>query len=333
MNFPFFVCILGSSSAMPAFGRNTSAQVLSHNSRLFLLDCGEGAQLQFRKYQFRNSRLDAIFISHLHGDHIWGLPGFLTTLSLSNHLEPLVIYGPKGLKNLVEHMIVASQSFIKYPLEIIEIEPSNSFPYIVYENKGLQVSCFPLQHRIECYGFLFQEKPKRARFMYYEAKRDGIPKEYYSLLKNGAALVLQNGLEIAANQYLGEAPPSFSYAYCTDTRYSDSYLPYIQGATVLYHEATFTQEFLVRAEETAHSTAQEAALAAKTAGVEQLIIGHFSARYRYLDTFLAESQSIFANTELAIEGRMFPIPPPAILPLTEGLEDASNHDRTTPDFE
>lgn len=307
MLLPFRVLILGASSAMPAFGRLPSAQAVVHNERVFLIDCGEGTQFQLLRYKVKLARLDAIFISHLHGDHVLGLIGLLTTLSLCNRQKPLTLVGPEGLKKYIEVQLALTQSVLLYPLELLEISEGTELA-LVFENNSLTVSAFPLRHRIPTFGYRIDEKPKRRPFLFYEAKAAEIPSEYFALIKNEIDITLQDGSRLTSNDFLGERPPSYSYAYCSDTRYFMELADVVKGVTQLYHEATFLHENIARAEETFHSTALEAASIAQKAGVQRLLIGHFSARYRTLSPHLMEARAIFPNTQLALEGKVFALP-------------------------
>lgn len=301
----FELNILGSSSATPAFKRHLSAQIVTHNDRLFLIDCGEGTQFQLLKYRIRVQRLDAIFISHLHGDHCFGLVGLLCTLSNQERTRPLKLYCPKGLSEILFLQFKVSDTRLKYPLEIIELNSSSSEK--LFENNGLEVSTIPLKHRVYCNGFLFQEKNKRRKFKQDIASRDNIPQHYFHLIKQGNNIDLPDGRKVIADEYLGEAPKSYSYAYCSDTSYTESIIPIIRNVDVLYHESTFLHALKKKAEATLHSTAAEAAMIAKLAGVHKLILGHFSARYQDLSPILEEARSVFPESFLAEEGIPFKI--------------------------
>lgn len=296
----FELTILGSSSATPAFKRHLSAQLISHNERLFLIDCGEGTQFQMMRYKTRIQRLDAIFISHLHGDHFFGLPGLLCSLSNHERTRPLKIICPEGLPEVLFQLLKASDTRLKYELEFHLLKSKSS--EIVFENSSLSVSSIPLKHRVYCNGYLFQEKPKARKFLMSKAKADLIPVQYFHLLKQGNTIVLDNQREYHSSDYLGEAPKSFSYAYCSDTRYFSELADSIKGVDLLYHEATFLEELKHKAESTFHSTAKEAGMLAREAQAGKLIIGHFSARYLDLQPLLAEAQQEFPNTHLAEEG-------------------------------
>jgi ribonuclease Z len=300
----FRVTILGSSSAIPAFGRNPSGQFLLHHDRGYLIDCGEATQMRIQQYRQPLRRLDAIFITHLHGDHVLGLIGLLSSMSVNNRLEPLTLIGPVGIKEFIDLNIRLTHSFLRYELHITELS-NPDFTQAVFETEHLSVFPLPLQHRIPTVGFLFREKPRRKKFIASKAFADEVPPSHFHLLKQGMDAVLADGRKVLAEDYLAPPDPSLSYAYCSDTAYTESLIPFIQGTNVLYHDATFLAALSDRAEETAHSTAAQAAQIAELAGVETLLLGHFSARYRDLDDHLFEARAIFPETYLALDGYTF----------------------------
>ncbi|MCS7073476.1 MAG: ribonuclease Z [Bacteroidia bacterium] len=299
---------LGTSSAVSAYGRKLAGQLINHHDRYFLVDCGEGTQFSLQKYKIRTRRLDAIFISHLHADHFLGLPGLLSTLSLTGHQNPIEIFGPPGLFEVLTFLFQVSQTLMNYPITVYEI--SGQLPVCIFENNSISVFTFPLKHRIPCFGFLFQEKPKKKKFLHQLATADGIPKEYFHLLKMGTNIELLTGETITAERYLGKADPSYSYAYCSDTAFYPEIAETLQGVNLLYHEATFTEESIQRAIETYHSTARQAAEIAKLCQAKKLLLGHFSARYETTEQHLTEAKSVFENTEIAIEGKKYVISEP-----------------------
>ena len=299
----FEVLPLGTSSAVAAYGRKLAGQIVMHNDRYFLIDCGEGTQFSFQKYRIRTRRLDAIFISHLHADHFMGLPGLLSTLSLTGHHTQIEIFGPPGIFNILTTLFQVSQTQMNFPVTVFEFTTNQLTT--VFENQSLEVLAFPLEHRITCHGFLFREKPKRKKFLHHQAMADGIPKEYFHLLKMGTDVELLSGEKYDASRYLGTADPPYSYAYCSDTAYSPLLKEFLFGTDYLYHEATFTEDFLQRAKETCHSTARQAAQIAQLCQVKKLLLGHFSARYESTDLHLSEAQSVFENTEIAVEGKRY----------------------------
>lgn len=303
-SYMFKVKILGSSSATPAFSRNPSAQVVNYNDRFYLVDCGEGTQIQFQRYRIKLSRLDAIFISHLHGDHVLGIPGLLSTLSIFEREKPLPLFAPAGLLQIIETVFKFSDTYLKYELQFHPMEdyaPGD----VIWQNERLRVRALPLTHRAFCRGFLFEEQNKRRKFDFFKAKRLEVPNAYFHLLKQENDITLPDGREVKADEVLLEADAPMRYAYCSDTRYEEQILPYIEKVNLLYHEATFMHDLRKRAWETQHSTTREAATIAQKAEAEKLIIGHFSARYRELEPLLAEAREIFPNTDLALEGLTF----------------------------
>ena len=300
----FSLQILGSSAAAPTTTRRPTAQVLSYRDRYYLLDCGEGTQMQLFRYRIRFARLDAIFISHMHGDHVFGLPGLLTTLSLYGRNQPLRLYGPAALKKSLDFTFAQSQSHLSYELEFFALEDFE-LGSIIFETRYLRVKSLPLDHRIFCRGFLFEEINKQPKFDFYKAKGLEIPNVYFKLLKQGNRITLDDGRDILPEMVLLPPEAPVSYAYCSDTGYHEALVAFIRQATLLYHEATFLEDLRERADETRHSTARDAARIAAQAAVNTLLLGHFSARYRELDGFLEEARAIFPRTELATEGRIF----------------------------
>ena len=296
----FDVKILGCGSAMPTTLHNPSSQLVNVNEKLFMVDCGEGTQLQMRKFKTRMSKLHSIFISHLHGDHILGLPGLISTLNILGRKRDLNIYAHKE----IEPLLTAALNYFCTQLEFqIHFYPLNTDTFEkIYENKSLRIYSFPLKHRIPTCGFLFAEKEslrhiKREMIDFYQ-----IPIKEIKEIKAGADFVTADGRVIPNEKLTSPPDPPRRYAYCSDTAYCPEIIPYIEGVNVLYHEATFAESEAVRAQETFHSTARQAAQIAKDAGVKKLILGHFSSRYTELDALLREAQAVFPDTRLAYEG-------------------------------
>jgi len=299
---PVSILILGSNSALPAYGRHPSAQVFQYYGDNFLLDCGEGTQIRLSTYKVKRSKIKAIFISHLHGDHVFGLPGLLTSLSLSGHQAAIDIFGPIGIKAFVENTLHYSHSVLGFPLEIHETDPGSLMP--IFSNKYFEVSAFPLKHRVPTCGYLFKEFPKKRGMLKEKIEEYNIPVEKILDIKSGANFIREDGKEIANYELTTEPVPPLTYAYCTDTIFDLELIKHIEGVDLLYHEATFCNDKRELAKDRFHSTAEEAATIAKTANVNKLIIGHFSSRYKQLECFLSEAQNIFPNTELALEGKI-----------------------------
>jgi ribonuclease Z len=299
----FEVSILGSSSATPIFNRNPSAQLLNVNEHLFLIDCGEGTQLQLLRYGFKAQRIDHIFISHLHGDHYFGLIGLLSSLHLNGRTKPMNIFAPPELKEILEVQFKYSQTILRYPIVFYPTQDHTSEQ--IFENKDMIVETIILDHRIPCTGFKFSQKKRSRKIIKEKVDALNIPVDYIPLIKNGLDYTDQRGTIHPAESLTVEADLPKSYAYCSDTICSWNYLEQINGVDTLYHEATFMHDMLERAQETFHTTALQAGEVAKKAGVKQLLIGHFSARYRDLIPLLDESRSVFTNTQLAIESQTF----------------------------
>ncbi len=296
---------MGCYAAAPGAFKNPSSQVLDIRNRLFLIDCGEGTQVALRRNKIKFSRIKNIFISHLHGDHFFGLMGVITTFSLLKRTAPLTIYGPKGIKEVVLLQLKLSQGFTSYPLYFKELESKTAT--VIYEDDEVMVTTIPLKHRIYANGFCFQEKQGERKLDINAALNHNIDKAYFNKIKQGGNITLDSG-EVILNEDLTEdPPPPKSYAYCSDTAYKPAIAEQIQGATMLYHEATFLDSHEHLCKPTGHSTAKQAAQIAKDAQVGQLILGHYSTRYGHLNLFKEEAQTIFKNTYLADDGAVFEV--------------------------
>lgn len=296
------VHILGCYAATPRILTNPTAQVLDINNHLFLIDCGEGTQVQLRKHKIKFFRIKHIFISHLHGDHVYGLVGLISTFKMLKRDTPLHVYGPKGIKELITTQLRLSNAWTDYPLHFHELESKQS--EIIFEDEKVTVRTIPLQHRIYCNGFLFEEAPRDRKLNLNKVLNFNIDKAYYNSIKKGKDITLSSG-EVIPNKELTFAPePSKSYAFCSDTKYDEAKLPLIENATVLYHESTFLESHEHLCEFTGHSSAKQAATMAKKANVGQLILGHYSTRYNNIELFLEEAKTIFENTLLADDGKL-----------------------------
>jgi ribonuclease Z len=299
----FSVTVLGSGSALPTSNRNLTAHVLNADERFFLIDCGEGTQYQLRKYKAKFSRLDHIFITHLHGDHLFGLPGLISTFNLLGRKKDLHIYAHQNIKPILNQFL--SYFFDKLTYNLV-YHPINVNEYsLLFEDEKITIHSFPLCHRIDANGFVFREKPRlrNIRKELIEFYRIPVAKIYE--IKKGADFITEDGSVIANKVLTYEAMPTKSYAFCSDTAYTENVIPYISGIDLLYHEATFADEDISLATETGHSTASQAATIALKANVKKLIIGHFSARYKNIDPLLESSRKIFPATEAAEDGRQF----------------------------
>jgi ribonuclease Z len=279
-----------------------SSQLVNINSKLFMIDCGEGTQMQMRKFGARMSKLHSIFISHLHGDHVFGLPGLISTLGLLGRTADLTIYAHKEIEVLLGPVLNFFCRNLSYNVNTV-ILPKEGFN-LLFENKSISISSFPLKHRIASSGFLFKEKEKQRHIKREMIDFYHIPVREINNIKSGADFVTTDGDIIPNSRLTTPSDPPRSYAYCSDTAYDESIVPYIKDVDVLYHEATFAESEILIANKTAHSTAKQAADIAKMAKVKKLVIGHFSSRYTDLDVLLKESQTVFPMTELANEGKV-----------------------------
>jgi len=294
--------ILGCHSATPRTFAHPSSQLLDINNQFVLIDCGEGTQTQLRKYKIKFSKIKHIFISHLHGDHYYGLIGLLSTFGLLNRKTELHIFAPAGLKEIINLQLKLSKSWLNYPLYFHELTSKKS--ELIYEDEKIEVHSIPLRHRIYTNGFLFQEKTRERKLNIQAiANYKEIEICDYQNLKNGKDFVLKNG-NILTNKELTLKPPNpLKYAYCSDTAYTEEILPIIAKADILYHESTFLEQHTELAEKTKHSTAGQAATIAQMAGVNKLLLGHYSSRYKDENLFLEEAKPIFDHTELSFEGK------------------------------
>lgn len=292
-----YLTILGFNSAIPTINTSPTAQLLEMEERCFLIDCGEGTQVQLRKAKARFSKINHIFISHLHGDHCFGLPGLIASFRLLGRETPLHVYGPKGIKKMLDTIFTITETHRGF--EVIYHELDKDYSEKIYEDNRVEVFTIPLDHRIYCNGYLFKEKPKDRHINMEEvSKYSEIETCDYHNLKAGKDFVLSDGY-VLKNEVLTTTPaPSVSYAFCSDTRYLESVIPIIKNVTVLYHESTFLHDLKEMADYTGHTTALEAATIAKKAEVKKLILGHFSNRYGDLTVFTDEARTVFPNSYL-----------------------------------
>ncbi|MCH7535267.1 MAG: ribonuclease Z [Bacteroidetes bacterium] len=301
----FSVTILGSSSATPTSRRNPSAQVLNMDGKLFLIDCGEGTQIQLRRFRIRFQRIHHIFITHLHGDHYLGLMGLLQTMHLLGKTSVVNIYGPENLKPIILEQLALTDSFINYELVFNKVNFNQL--ECVYEDDKLTVESFPLDHRVNCAGYIFKEKKRDRKLIKKEAERYGLTIEDIVKVKKGESFITKEGKEIKSEDLTTPTRAPRSYAYCSDTAYKEDIVPIVKGVDLLYHEATFMNDMEDRAASTKHSTAMQAAKIARQAKVSKLVLGHFSARYKDLTPLLNEAQKVFENSILASDGMTFEI--------------------------
>lgn len=301
------VTILGNSSGGPFHGRHYTAQVLQAGRHLFLIDCGEGTQMQIFKHRVKIDRCNQMFISHLHGDHVFGLIGLITNWCLKKRTEPLQLFSPPGLRELLETTIRVCGVRMTYPLEFIEVDASVSEK--VFENNEVEVWTIPLNHRAPTAGWLFREKPRPLNIRPEAIEAYELAGHYAAIkaIKSGEDLTLPDGRKVPNAELTLPPAPLRSYAFCSDTAPSPAVVEAIRGVDLLYHEATFTDEHLEEALISFHSTARQAAEVALAAGVGKLIIGHISGRYGDTDTHLAQARAVFQHTEVAEEGMGFEV--------------------------
>ena len=302
---PFRVHILGCGSALPTLHHNASAQVVEIRGKLFLVDCGEGTQVQLRRSRLRFTKISAVFITHLHGDHCFGLIGMLSTFGLLGRTARLAIYAPAALEDMLKRQMQMFCHDFDYEVDFHAVDTSQQ--QVIYEDRSLTIETIPLEHRMPCCGYLFREKPslphiRRDMIDFYQ-----IPTSQINNIKAGADWTTADD-EVVKNERLVEpADPARSYAYCSDTRYVPTLHQRIKGVSTLYHESTYGEDNLLMAQKYYHSTARQAALVAREAGVRQLLIGHYSSRYEDEQVLLKEAQDVFENTRLTDENAIFDV--------------------------
>ena len=300
---PFSVTILGSSSALPTTTRFPTSQVLNLNDRLFLIDCGEGTQIQLRKFGIKTGKINHIFISHLHGDHIFGLPGLISSMALGGKKGELHIYSHSELKIMMDHLMKFMNEFDDF--KVVYHPLSFRSRAVIYEDSRIIVDSFPLKHRIPCCGFLFREKPHELHLRGDIIEFLNIPIKDRVALKAGEDYTTPEGQVIPNQELTFPSDPVRSYAFCTDTLYRKQIIPIIENVDLLYHEATFADELSDLALKTYHTTARQAAQLAAEAGVKKLIIGHFSSRYKSVTPLVDEARAFFPNAFAANDGDRF----------------------------
>lgn len=292
------VTILGNNSAVPAHNRHPTSQIVQTPEHTFLIDCGEGTQMQMNLYKIRRNKINHIFISHLHGDHYFGLIGLLTSLALNNRFTDLHIYSPKKLEAIVQMQLNVAAAQLPYSCYFHELETEE----IIFEDKKVTVECFKVNHRIECWGFIIREKKNLRKIHLQQVRKHRVPSSFFENLHQGEDYINPKN-ELIKNEILTVATtPAKSYAYCADTSYFEPICDKIKGVDMVYHEATYLDELEMKATSRFHSTSKQAARIAQKAGAKKLIIGHFSSMYHSLEQFKTEACEVFENSEIAEEG-------------------------------
>lgn len=301
----FELRILGTAAALPTIARFTTSQALTIQEYHFLIDCGEGAQIRMDEFGVKKHKFKHIFISHLHGDHYFGLFGLMTTYSLYGRRDPLTIYSPPGLKEVLLPALQMGQADLGFPLYFVEVDPERS--ELIFENAKLEVHTLPLHHRIPTCGYLFREKERLRNIRSESIAAYDLSVPQIKAAKRGEDIRLSDGRLLPNAQITLDPPPVRAFAFCSDTRYKPDLVPLIRGVDLLYHESTFCRDHRERAEQTQHSTAEEAAQIARQAGVGKLILGHFSSRYEDAGVFEAEARRYFPESYAARDGDLFSV--------------------------
>ncbi|SIN70979.1 ribonuclease Z [Algoriphagus halophilus] len=303
----FEVTILGNTSSIPVHGRNHTSQVIRFGQELLLLDCGEGTQMQLRKYKIKTSRINHIFISHLHGDHYLGLIGLLSSYNLSKRTSPLTIYGPPGLNDIITTNFRWSNTKLGYPLTFVQTSTEGS--NILLDAPSFTVSSFPLKHRLPTTGFLITEKPGLRSLIKKKLEENPIPVDAIQSLRLGNNFMMENGNLIQVSEYTYPMHSMRKYAFCSDTIFDPSITKFLEQVDLLYHESTFLTAEEARAAETFHSTSAQAAQIASLSGAKSLLLGHFSSRYKELGQMHQEAIQVFPNSIISEEGQTYPVNP------------------------
>jgi ribonuclease Z len=298
------VTILGNNSALPAFGRHPSCQIVSVYGEDLMLDCGEGTQMQMHRYGLRWRNLGYIFISHLHGDHYFGLPGLINSMNLLSRTAPLHVFGPPALEGILQQILDVADTVLCFPYEFHPLPEGSA---LLVDTPSFSVTCFPVEHRISCHGFVVERKTRGRKILPDRCGDYGVPSTFFDRLKQGEDYVTPEGM-VVKNEWVTEAGPSpRRYAYCADTLFTESFLPYVTGVDTLYHECTYLDADAEKAAARFHTTARQAAQLARMANAKQLLLGHFSSKYRDLEPFRAEAAEVFPGAQLAVEGVAYEI--------------------------
>ncbi|HRO41192.1 MAG TPA: ribonuclease Z [Flavipsychrobacter sp.] len=299
------VTILGNNSALPAFGRHPTAQAVSVYGKVVLFDCGEGTQIQMQRYGVKWRNMEHIFISHLHGDHYFGLPGLINSMSLLGRTLPLYVYAPQELELLIQQILKVADTTLGYPFHFHPLKKDSS--ELLVNNDLFSVKSFPVEHRIPCHGFLIEHKTKGRKLLPDKCREHEIPAYFYDRLKHGEDYERADGFVVKNEWVTTEGPSPKKYAYCADTVFTDSFIEHIKGADTIYHECTYLEKDSDKATARFHSTARQAAQIARLAETKQLLLGHFSSKYRELELFRDEAAEVFPNVVVTVEGSEYEI--------------------------
>lgn len=297
------VTILGNNSAVPAFNRHPTSQVVTQDGTNYLVDCGEGTQIQMIRYKVRRGKISHIFISHLHGDHYYGLVGLLNTFGLLSHLQDLHVFAPAPLQQIIELQLQVAETHLPYKLHFHTIDGNAT----LVDNDQITIKCFRTDHRIPTYGFTFAEKEGRRKLLIEKVRELAVPVPFYTSLQAGHDYTAPDGTTIRNAELTSDPLPGKKYAFCADTRYDERIIDHIRGFDMIYHETTYLDNLQEQAYTRFHSTTRQAGTIALKAGVKKLLIGHFSSKYNELEPFLTETQEVFGNTELAMEGQTYEV--------------------------
>ena len=298
------VTILGNNSALPAFGRHPTAQAVQVWGETILIDCGESTQIPMQRYGIRWRHMNHIFISHMHGDHYFGLPGLINSMSLLGRKAPLHVYAPAALLPIIEQIQSIAETILSYEFHFHPLPEGDA---VLLDNEYVTVKCFPVEHRIQCHGFLVTSKTRGRKIVPEKCREYEIPRYYYDKLKQGEDYERMDGTVIKNEWVTTEGPAPKTYAYCADSIFTDSYLHHIKNADTIYHESTYMEKDADKATARYHSTAKQAAQLAKMANAKQLLLGHYSSKYREIEPFAEEASEVFQNVLATVEGTTYDI--------------------------
>lgn len=301
----FEVTLLGTSSSQPSHGRFPTSQIVKYDESLYMIDCGEGTQIQLLNFKVKRNRIKVIFVSHLHGDHIFGLPGLVTSFMHYSRVDPLLIIGPFGIKAFIETCLETSASGLQYELIIREVDAT--IAQHLYSDDLIDVTSIPLKHRIPTMGFSIKENLVKFKINPKKIEEYGLKYHMIKMLKSGENVTLENGYVITPEEACFPKHQARRYVYLSDTVYDETLIPQIENAELIYHETTYLNDMEAAALDRMHSTSGQAATIAKKANVAELIIGHYSSRYKDVRVFEKECRAIFPNTKLGIEGNKYPV--------------------------